>query len=1080
MHRARRVFQIVAFLFALAVASNAEAQWTAVAAPGNFLDTCVLLTDGRVMCHVYNTNQWRVLTPDINGNYATGTWANTANMPNGTDTFTGPCNPGPCVYAPLYFASQVLPDGRVVIVGGEYLSVTGGTPVWTNIGFMYDPVADTWSNQLTVPATWISGNPNRGCLGDASSIVLENGTMLLANGRDCGGNGNVASFNPATLTFTALNPTGKQDGNNEENWTILPDGRILTIDATIQSQSEIYDPVANTWGNAANTQVNMADTGNLGGSAEIGPAVLRHDGTAIGFSGNSLGQNAVYDVATNTWTNTAAMDFVDSGTAGDGTDAVADGTASLLPNGNVLVMASPVTNASTFNAPAQFYEWDGTNLTQVTNSPNAASFAAYQGRMVLLPTGHVLLTAYTQQNTQDVMLYHNGGGPQDTWRPVITSAPNSVSPGTSYTISGRLFNGFSEGAYYGDDAQSSTNYPLVRIINRATGHVFYARTHDHSRMGVETPGTPDANEIVTTHFDTPAGMETGLADLEVVTNGIPSRRWVVNGPGLTLPGPLTLEACVGSTATATLNVCNTGKQDLVVNDITSSSPAVTVDDPGFSVVISPDFCFPFQVHFAPSATGELDATLTIDSNDANKPNAPVEVTATAAAPTINTTLVNNGVFPNTCPAGLSDAPILYVTNSGACSLTINDITSSSANFLTPTTGVPLPLTVGPHQTIPLPIRFQPVGLSCSDTIARTGVITIESNDPANGTLTQDVSGLVPCPKINSTLADVGAFGNVCGGGQKDLTLQLLNQGQCNLNISSILSSNPDFEVASVYQFPLVLSHDANVNIPIRYRPTGACSDTPELGAITVASNDPLTPNLVANVSGVQGCPNIVLSPENLTGLFAFPATVSDPTGNLGCYTDRQITVMNNGSCPLHVTSLTAGPSDTFNVITPTSAFLVAPGGSVPVTVRFKPTNLTGQLFDAPDEQTGSLTIVSDDPSVPAVALCGEPAVRSGIRVLVTDGASNPISPLTSLSLQSKGLSPQFSQKATDIVPSAVAVCGNPPIRFHVDSETLPPAGTTGSNPQASYNLQVRNGGKPISTSFTLGQCELKSMVLQYK
>ena len=82
----------LALLLLLLFPPAAHAQWTAVAAPGAFLDTCVLLTDGRAMCHRYNTNQWRVLTPDINGNYATGTWADTANMPNGVDASIPACS----------------------------------------------------------------------------------------------------------------------------------------------------------------------------------------------------------------------------------------------------------------------------------------------------------------------------------------------------------------------------------------------------------------------------------------------------------------------------------------------------------------------------------------------------------------------------------------------------------------------------------------------------------------------------------------------------------------------------------------------------------------------------------------------------------------------------------------------------------------------------------------------------------------------------------------------------------------------------------------------------------------------------
>ena len=69
----------------------------------------------------------------------------------------------------------------------------------------------------------------------------------------------------------------------------------------------------------------------------------------------------------------------------------------------------------------------------------------------------------------------------------------------------------------GDDAQGATNYPLVRLTNVASGRVVYARTHDHSTMGVAT-GT----KIVSTLFDVPASAETGPGTLAVIANGIAS------------------------------------------------------------------------------------------------------------------------------------------------------------------------------------------------------------------------------------------------------------------------------------------------------------------------------------------------------------------------------------------------------------------------------------------------------------------------------------------------------------------------------------------------------------------------------
>ena len=58
----------------------------------------------------------------------------------------------------------------------------------------------------------------------------------------------------------------------------------------------------------------------------------------------------------------------------------------------------------------------------------------------------------------------------------------------------------------------------MRITNVASGHVFYARTHDHSSMGVAT-----GKLKVSTNFDVPATAEVGASTLTVVANGIPSQ-----------------------------------------------------------------------------------------------------------------------------------------------------------------------------------------------------------------------------------------------------------------------------------------------------------------------------------------------------------------------------------------------------------------------------------------------------------------------------------------------------------------------------------------------------------------------------
>jgi hypothetical protein len=211
------------------------------------------------------------------------------------------------------------------------------------------------------------------------------------------------------------------------------------------------------------------------------------------------GHTSTYDTTTKSWT--AGPDFP------GGLD-MADGPASILPNGNVLMLTSP----GIFNLGGAFFEWDGTRFTHVTKgNTDAPNISSYYGNMLALLTGEVLFTDFA-----NVWVYRPKGKPNTAWLPQITSVPRQVSRGKTYQLSGLNLNGFTQGAAYGDDAQAATNYPLVRLTNRVTGSVFYARTHDHSTMGVAYAGEASTN------FDVSGKTQTGLSDLQVVVNGIAS------------------------------------------------------------------------------------------------------------------------------------------------------------------------------------------------------------------------------------------------------------------------------------------------------------------------------------------------------------------------------------------------------------------------------------------------------------------------------------------------------------------------------------------------------------------------------
>ena len=442
--------------------------------PSFAANTAMLLTDGTVMAQNTNASDWWQLTPDNSGNYVNGTWKKVAALPPN--------------YAPLYHSAAVLADGRLSIEGGEYNGTN--TPVWTNQGAIYDPKTDNWT-MVQPPTGWRN-------IGDAESIVFSDGTYMQADALST----QQAVFNPLTLTWTSVNATGKADGFDEEGWLLLPNGNLLTVDASNGTNSEIYNPTTKTWTSAGSTVVRLSDPI----SAELGPMVLRPDGTvfATGCATTGVAHTAIYDTKTGKWKAGPSFPKVQGRFVGIG-----DGPGALLPSGNVLLMASP----GVFGNGVVFFEWNGKALVKAPNIPGAANEPSYVGDMLVLPTGQVMLT----QQSNDVEIYTAKGGPNPAWAPAITSAPTTVTRGSSYTISGTQFNGLSQGAMYGDDTQAASNYPLVRITNKATGHVFYGKTHNHSSMGVATGST-----VVSTRLDVPSAMETGAGSLVVVANGIAS------------------------------------------------------------------------------------------------------------------------------------------------------------------------------------------------------------------------------------------------------------------------------------------------------------------------------------------------------------------------------------------------------------------------------------------------------------------------------------------------------------------------------------------------------------------------------
>jgi hypothetical protein len=437
------------------------------------------LRDGRVIVHQEFTGNpgdlnWFVLTPDAFGSYANGTWSSA----------------GQSTYGPEYFGSQVLLDGHTVVIeGGEY---NFGSAVWTNLGsrLTYSGGSFTWASNAP-PSGWNN-------IGDAQSVILADGRYMQSS--CCFSNSRQTAFYTGPNTWN-VNPNLIVGPDNDEGaYTLLPSGKVIMVDAwsttcSASFSSELFDPTTNMWSCGPNTPSQMWDNSGH----ELGPAVLMHNGKIFQVGANPV--SAIYNPTTNSWT------------AGPSTQGFAgyDAPASSEFNGKVLEIMGP----PNFNPGCQAFEYNPTaNTLTATVSPSTCpGDPTFVNKLMVLPTGQIMKTDFSPT----IELYNPAGSVDPVAKPTILAASTNLTHGTNNNLLyGKQLNGLGQNNAYGDDYQGDTDFPLVRLTNASTGHVYWALTHSESTHSI-APGT-----VMFTEFDIPASVPAGTYSLVSIANGIAS------------------------------------------------------------------------------------------------------------------------------------------------------------------------------------------------------------------------------------------------------------------------------------------------------------------------------------------------------------------------------------------------------------------------------------------------------------------------------------------------------------------------------------------------------------------------------
>jgi hypothetical protein len=197
-------------------------------------------------------------------------------------------------------------------------------------------------------------------------------------------------------------------------------------------------------------------------------------------------------------------------------------TATLLPNGKVLVAGGFFTSHDGifhWLSSAELYDpasgtWNSTSNLSTERSSATAT---------LLPNGKVLVAGGQTTNgpiVSSAELYDVGLGFDPAWQPLLTNiSPSTVPNGSALTASGSRFKGISEASGGNGVQNSSSNYPLVQLLSLTNEQTLFLPV-DAMAGWSDSSFTSQPLTIMTV---TSSGFPVGYALATVFTNGIPSQ-----------------------------------------------------------------------------------------------------------------------------------------------------------------------------------------------------------------------------------------------------------------------------------------------------------------------------------------------------------------------------------------------------------------------------------------------------------------------------------------------------------------------------------------------------------------------------
>lgn len=426
---------------------------------------------------------------------------------------------------------------------------------------------------------------------------------------------------------------------------------------------------------------------------------------------------------------------------------------------------------------------------------------------------------------------------------------------------------------------------------------------------------------------------------------------------------------ISATATKDIRIKNNGSATLNISSITD--PANFASSGFVSGAITAGNTQDFTITFDTSTVGSFNEVIAVNSDDPDTAIYYLTLTGIVADQTPNLTILNasnndlekatgSTALFNTVEQNENSAQVFKLLNIGGGALNVSSVTVTGDFTKSSTFNSGIIAAGGNYQVAG-------VVMDTTTTGSKSGVLTVNSNDPDTPAYIVNLSGnvIVLDPNIvlvntntNEEIQNGGAlsYGTTDTGNRLERFIGIRNKGNDSLTVSSI-SISADFTALA---FSATIAAGAMELLKVTLDDTTAGS---KAGVLTVNSNDPDTPAYTLNLSAEVVEP---AAPQMVIRDFFNNEIYNNDTLNLGdvelggyndANTGEILFISNVGTTDLNITGFSI--SEPYFETNGTATTRPADNKVYPITVL-------GTLNI--DQLTGTLEIYSNDPTNPTFTI----------------------------------------------------------------------------------------------------------------